>query len=63
MQINTIPLSEQDIIILNFPRDEYDVQEMSDIFNKVKDVLPTHTILCMPEDISLTVLKKENIFL
>ena len=53
----------KDTIILQFLTEKYDFNEMNEIFRQVKGLFPDNDILCLPADISISVLREENPFL
>lgn len=53
----------KDIIIMQFPLDQYSLDEARDLLENVKKIFPNNDVLCLPIDISLAVLREENPFL
>ena len=53
----------KDIIILQFPIDKYDFDEITQIFESTQKAFPENTLLALPEDFSLSLLREENPFL
>ena len=53
----------KDIVILQFPFDKYDLDEMRQIFDSTQKAFPDNILLALPEDISLSLLREDNPFL
>ena len=53
----------KDIIIMQFPLEQYTLDEAKQMMENVQKIFPENNILCLPIDISLAVLREENPFL
>lgn len=53
----------KDTIILQFLTEKYDADEMNEIFKMTQNLFPDNNILCLPADISISILREENPFL
>lgn len=53
----------KDTIILQFLTEKYDADEMNEIFKMTQGLFPDNDILCLPADISISILREENPFL
>lgn len=53
----------KDTIILQFLTERYDIDEMKQIYDQVVGLFPNNDILCLPADISISILREENPFL
>ena len=53
----------KDTIILQFLTEKYDPDEMNQIFKMAQVLFPNNDILCLPADISISILREENPFL
>lgn len=53
----------KDTIILQFLTENYDTDEMRQIYDQVVGLFPHNDVLCLPADISISVLREENPFL
>lgn len=53
----------KDTIILQFLTERYDLDEMNQIYQQVANLFPNNNILCLPADISISILREENPFL
>lgn len=53
----------KDIIIMQFPLEQYTLDEAKQMMENVKEIFPENNVLCLPIDISLAVLREENPFL
>ena len=53
----------KDIIIIQFPLDRYAVDDMSDMIKEIKKVFPDNDIVCIPEDVTISLIREENPFL
>ncbi len=53
----------KDTIILQFLPDKYDMDEIKQIYDQVVSLFPNNDVLCIPADISISILREENPFL
>lgn len=53
----------KDTIILQFLTEKYDPDEMNQIYKMTQSLFPNNDILCLPADISISILREENPFL
>ena len=53
----------KDTIILQFPTDKYNLDDAEQIYKQMVNLFPDNNILCLPEDIFITILREENPFL
>lgn len=53
----------KDTIILQFLPDKYDMEEVKQIYDEVVNLFPNNDVLCIPADISISILREENPFL
>ena len=53
----------KDTIILQFLTEKYDPDEMNQIYKITQGLFPDNNILCLPTDISISILREENPFL
>ncbi len=53
----------KDIIVMQFPLEQYTLDEAKQMMKNLKEIFPENDILCLPVDISLAVLREENPFL
>lgn len=53
----------KDIMIIQFPLDRYTPDDMSGMIEEIKKVFPNNDIMCIPEDITISLIREENPFL
>lgn len=53
----------KDTIILQFLTEKYNPDEMNQIYKMTQGLFPDNNILCLPTDISISILREENPFL
>ena len=53
----------KDTIILQFPYEKYDIDEIRQMQDQITGLFPNNDILFLPADISISVLREENPFL
>ena len=64
MLTNSVSYSrDKDIILVQFPPEKYDCQEIQDIYNSIKKIFPNNPILFTPDDLTFSIIKEENPFL
>ena len=51
---------EKDIVLIQFPLEQYTPDEAKQIKESVEAILPNYDILCMPEDIKISFIKRNN---
>lgn len=54
---------EKDILIIQYPIDKYDIEEMQSLAKAIKEAFPENEAIFMPEDISISLIREENPFL
>lgn len=54
---------KKDIIIVSAPADYYEQCHVEDMYHSIKQVFPDNKILCIPDDISISIIREENPFL
>ena len=57
----TLYLNENDILVMTFDMLEFDIDEINDIFQEIKKIIPNNKILAIPKGIELSTISIEDI--
>ena len=57
----TLQLNENDILVISFDVVEFDVDEIKEIYDKIKKIVSNNQILVIPKGIELSILSTNNI--
>lgn len=57
----TLHLSENDILVVSFDMLEFAIDEIRDIYDKIKEIIPNNQVLIIPKGIELSTLSVDNI--
>lgn len=63
MRIESISFKPEDVIVIQFPYDRYDMDEIRQIAESANNIFSENKILLLPEDIALSVFSRENAFI
>lgn len=61
MEIETLTNNPDDIILMRYALDKYNIEDIRAIFEHLKQSLPNRTVIALPSDITLQILTKEEI--
>ena len=63
MRIESISFKPEDVIVIQFPYDKYDIDLIRQIAESANNIFSDNQILLLPEDITLSVFSRENTFI
>lgn len=63
MRIESVSFKPDDVIIVQFPYDRYEIDTIRQIADSINNIFSENKILLIPEDLTLSVFSKENMFI